>query len=104
MSTYAQFVAIVRVPSRPVPPAALKGLAATSSLPAAIESQSASLPAVESSTLPLDASGLPAWIVSMKLVASARSVFCCVDRSTRCSTGSPVKSPCVHSSRPQKQT
>ena len=58
MSTYVQFVAIVRVV--PVaPPAALNGASFTFALPLAMESQSGSPPDVESFTSPLDASTKP---------------------------------------------
>eukprot|EP00966_Prymnesium_polylepis_P072885 1692597-Prymnesium_polylepis.2 len=69
-----------------------------------MEIQSASLPAVESSTLPFDASGMPAEIVSTKVFACSRSLFSCVHRRTLCPFGSPVKSSCGHLSSPQKQT
>ena len=69
MSTYVQFVAMVRVPLVPAPPAAVNDVALMTALPLAIESHSGSLPDVASSTAPLDPSGVPSSIVPTKLVA-----------------------------------
>ena len=54
---------MVRVPLGPVPPAALNGLSFFIDLPWAIESHSGSLPEVESSTSPFEASGVPFLIL-----------------------------------------
>ena len=54
---------MVRVPLAPAPPAAANFSVLTCSSPSAIESQSGSLPEVESSTAPLDASGVPSLMV-----------------------------------------
>ena len=83
MSTYFQFLAMVRVPLGPAPPAAVNASSLTTTLPLASESQIGSLPAVASLRSPIEASGVPSLMESMKLVVSSRSAFSCVHAKTR---------------------